>query len=133
LLSPGNDVPKRRVCKWILRRIFNEGNFVERAAQGEFTVIVDEHSPNPRYNQPPGTVAHSIRYLGMVDGRAMLIAEAHQYVRPRQYTQTPPDPKWLYTGSEILVMDIDPNHHCEHCRQEAWERFQPMNPPSSPA
>lgn len=114
----------RKVCKWILRAMFNDGHFVERAEAGELLVtgLDKPRTPDPARRMPPGTLSYFLTY---VDSTGIVVARAHWDVVPRERSRRP-DPKYLRTESgENLTNIIDPSHHCEHCRPERGDPDYP--------
>ena len=101
-------LPERLECPWILRAIFNDGQYVERAQKGELAIIIrDEHPAPAAARQPAGTIA---RFLQYVDSTGTLQAMAFHYARPDQAWK--PDPKWIRIDSEILRPSHDDGDTC---------------------
>ena len=64
-----------------LRRLFNDGRFVERASLGELIVVLldNRHPSPPRADEPYCTHSQMLSYR-LLDGTE--VARAHQYLRP---------------------------------------------------
>ena len=65
-----------------LRRRSNDGRFLERAVAGELTTRVkpgSEHPAPAAAAEPAGTVSHILQYF---DEGGVLVAQAHEYLRP---------------------------------------------------
>lgn len=85
----------------MLRRVFNEGHYWERAESGEFQVVVESERPaRPQANEPPGTLSQMVWYLDRAGTRVALV---HQYRRPDGSLggSGRPDPKRLLVEDEI--------------------------------
>jgi len=103
-LPPSDDpLPAEEVTADIIRRVFNEGQYYQRALDGEFQmrVVRNQHCEKP----PPGepTCTHSqIVYYYSQGGDA--IAVVHQYRRPDGTLggSGKPDPKSLQTATRRL-------------------------------
>lgn len=79
-----------------MRRRFNDGRYVDRAATGELTSVVMDSRPAPEgAGQPPGTLSQMISYRDRGDNE---VARAHQYLRPDGTLggSGRPDPKRLF-------------------------------------
>lgn len=64
-----------------LRRLFNDGRFVERANLGELIVVLldNRHPSPPKADEPYCTHSQMLSYR-LLDG--IEVARAHQYLRP---------------------------------------------------
>lgn len=94
------------LCSWMVRTLFNRGQYVERARRGELTVDRRERPaartgpvPAGRTPLPPGSKSYTFIYRDKVTNR--VIARAHQ---PRYPSGKPipgsenQDPIYLYGG-----------------------------------
>lgn len=79
-----------------IRKLFNEGKYADRAAQGEFTVVPkkSKHPTAPRAKMPVCTRSETLVYL---DNKRRAVAIIHQYRLPngKLGASGRPDPKFL--------------------------------------
>jgi hypothetical protein len=70
-------------------------------------VIDNEGSPNPRANQPPGTLSQRVRYF---DNEGRPIAVCHRYLRPDGSLggSGMPDPKAVLEEGMLYAAPIRP-------------------------
>ncbi len=89
---------------WELRRLFNEGRYLERLKLGEFTARVRRrgHPSPPRANEPLCTWSMTIVYLDQHDRPVALV---HEYRRKdgTRGASGQPDPKWLLHNGIVYV------------------------------
>ncbi len=121
--------PQREVCLWILRAMFNEGQYLERVTRGELEeVIKRSYAAPPGAGEPPGTLCQVLRY---VNASGEVVARAFRYLRPDGAIGGPTgdhDPKWIRQGSEALVPGHNDAFSCPECA--IWS---PRAKASSPA
>lgn len=80
-----------------MRRRFNDGQYLERAARGELIVVVlppDDRPAPPEAGQIEGTLSQMISYRDQAGNE---VARAHRYLRPDGTLGASgrPDPKRL--------------------------------------
>jgi len=86
-----------------LRKIFNDGAYVERARLGELAEkLLSENNPSPKARQPPGTKSQLIGYF---DAKGREVARAHQYLRKDGTlgASGKPDPKKIFKEGKLYV------------------------------
>jgi hypothetical protein len=101
-----------RILEPEMRKLFNEGTYVERLACGELLGTVLEQNPAPlRANEPPGTLSQMVSYRDKDDNE---VARVHQYLRPDGTigASGKPDPKRLLHNGTLyrLVRKRDRTH-----------------------
>ncbi len=87
-----------------MRRLFNDGQYWQRAQQGEFTIEIKRHmTPLPQAGEPAGTVS---QIAVCTDASGRPVALVHQYVRLDGSLggSGRPDPKELLVGDELLYV-----------------------------
>ncbi len=117
------NLPQREVCPWLLRRKFNEGQYVERAARSELVAIVSRRWLTPaERNQVAGTVTEKVEYSAPEGER---LAIALQFVQPngRLGASGRPDPKWLREGGENLIPSHRDDEVCPDCPADRRSRL----------
>jgi hypothetical protein len=111
-------VPRRKVCQWILRTKFNEGQYLERIASGELTPYLKHpgRPAPPGANEPPGTLSQFVRYR---DSGGIDVVKVHRYLRPDGSiggSSRLPDPKWLLDEREVLQDSHGDEDVCPDCQ-----------------
>jgi len=104
--------PIQRVSLPELRSIFNE-HVWPRIQGGELMPIVaSEGAPDPRNNQPPGTVSQRVEYWESTGSALRKVATVHQYVRPDGSLggSGRPDPKRVFHDGLLYAPHIQPTH-----------------------
>lgn len=87
-----------------LRRMFNDGLYVERVQSGELTEkVLSQNTPSPRAHQQPGTKSQLVAYL---DAQGREVARTHQYLRPGGTLggSGKPDPKKIFKEGKLYVV-----------------------------
>jgi hypothetical protein len=88
-----------------IRKMCNDGRFLERAAQGEFTthVVADRHPSAPEAPVPYCTRSQEIVLRNQAGQE---IAAFHQYLQPDRTLGASgrPDPKRLIDGNVLYVV-----------------------------
>ncbi|MGH2397938.1 MAG: hypothetical protein ACRDFW_13385 [bacterium] len=101
--------PKVSVSPRELRRMFNEGRYAARAAQGEFTthVVVNGHPTSPRAPVPFCTRSQEIV---LRDRTGREVVAWHQYLKPDGTlgASGQPDPKRLLKDGVLYVRWWEP-------------------------
>jgi hypothetical protein len=93
-----------------IRRRFNEGRYVQRAAAGELRVVVkaDRHPSQPKAREPHCTRSQIVSYFDHLGNE---LARAHRYLRKDGTlgASGKPDPKSLMDGNTLYVCidDLD--------------------------
>jgi hypothetical protein len=86
--------------------MFNNGNYWDRAKQGEFTQVLrrDSHPASPKSNEPVCTRSQIVSYLNR---RGKRIANVHQYLRMDGTIglKGKPDPKALLIRGVLYYVD----------------------------
>jgi hypothetical protein len=104
-----NPIPIKRIPKEEMCRKFNDGNYWQRAKDGEFAMVVIEHRHPSRIeaNEPFCTYSQMVSYR---DGQDNEIARVHQYLRPDKTIGASgrPDPKRLYEGGSLYRLNKKP-------------------------
>jgi hypothetical protein len=88
-----------------LRKIFNDGRYVDLVAHGVLSEKpIREGTPSVNANQPPGTKSQVLAYLNQ-DGRQ--VAVVHQYLRADGSLggSGKPDPKKLLHENTLYILD----------------------------
>jgi hypothetical protein len=95
----------RRVAPSELRRIFNEGGYLERVGSNELIEALESERPaRPEAQQPLGTMSRMVWYYAVdSDGTLAKVALVHEYRRPDGSIggSGRPDPKRLIVDDEI--------------------------------
>jgi hypothetical protein len=94
-------IPIVRVETTLLQRLFNEGQYWQRAQAGELSIVLleDRHPSLTLANEPFCTRSQMVSYReGTVE-----IARVHQYLRTDGSigASGKPDPKRLYAGGKL--------------------------------
>jgi len=100
-------LPRERVSRDELRRLFNQARLYHRLLHGELRAVVRDQHPAPAAaRQRPGTVSQIVIYF---DGVAP-IAEVHQYVRPDGSlgASGQPDPIRLVLNGRVYLQARQP-------------------------
>ena len=88
-----------------LRKLFNDGRFVERARLGELAVVLldDRHPSSPRADEPYCTQSQMLSYRQL---NGIEVARAHQYLRPDGSIGASgrPDPKKVHIKGKIFQL-----------------------------
>lgn len=104
---PPNSDSIEWVSKPIIRQIFNEYKFAEKAAHGEFRTEIkrNSHLNSPPASEPYCTNSQIIMYFNEDE----VVAIVHQYLRPDGTLggSGKPDPKRLILGDRILSIRSD--------------------------
>lgn len=114
-MASNPSLPTRRMCPWVLRRLFNESALVQRAAGGAVIARVTRVSPTHSEGHPlPGTRTQLVSYEAS-DGT--VLAKASQFVLPDGTLAASgrPDPKWLRVGIEALIPGHGDLERCLDC------------------
>jgi hypothetical protein len=85
-----------------LRKRLTEGDYLNRAATGEFgCCLADEKTPRSP-DEPPGTRSLTVSYVNEAGERVFMV---HLYLRPDGSIEGSgkPDPKWLFEDSMIYI------------------------------
>lgn len=115
MASRGTPVRVQRVCPRILRRLFNDRQFVERAHKGSLIAYEkDSNLAPPGSGQPPGTRTQKVEYFARNGKR---LALAIQYRRPDGTLGGSglPDPKWLLDVDKALIPGHRDDQRCPEC------------------
>jgi hypothetical protein len=94
--------PSRKANPGELRKIFNDGRYLERALLNQLLVSTESSKPAPPSSgQPPGTMTEMVWYF---DLQAERIALVHQYRLPDGTLGGSglPDPKRILLDDQIL-------------------------------
>ena len=94
--------PVRKASPDELRRVFNEGRYLEKALNNDLLVATESSRPAPESaGQPPGTLSETVWYFDLQLNR---IAFVHQYRLPDGTLGGSglPDPKRILLNNEIL-------------------------------
>jgi hypothetical protein len=85
-----------------LRRRFAEGDYLNRAARGEFGCCLVTSNPARSADEPLGTKTVVVSYLDAALNRIFMV---HFYLRPDKTIggSGKPDPKWLFEGGVVYV------------------------------
>jgi hypothetical protein len=98
--------PVKRINVWLLRKMFNEGHYLEQAKQGILTsrLMRDSHPSPPRANEP---ICTRSQYIIFIDRNGKKVAAVHQYLRPDGTLGASglPDPKELYINGVLYIPD----------------------------
>ena len=90
-----------------MRRMFNAGQYYERALRGELRMVVERSRPAPpQANQRPGTLSQTVAYWEY----RTKVAIVHQYWHPGTGTvggRGRPDPKMIFEGGVLYKLDPD--------------------------
>jgi hypothetical protein len=100
----GSPPDRRKVSREDLRRLFNDGQYWQRAQQGEFKLEIKRRMTSlAQVGEPPGTVSQIVVYRDE-SGRA--VALVHQYVRSDGSLggSGRPDPKELLVDGTLLYV-----------------------------
>ena len=115
----GRSTPKP-VCTWLVRAVFNERQYVRRAARTEIVEEVSRHSmPNPDYHQPHGsrtqTVVYKARPTRTAQGR--VLARCHRYIDRdgNVIGSGMPDPKTIFDWVEPITAAHPDDAECSDC------------------
>lgn len=107
-MSPKPSAPCEYVSASIIRRIFNEGKYWERALAGELkTHISRDRCPDPPpAGEPVGTRSQIVYYYDQGEP----VAVVHQYLRPDGTLGASgrPDPKHLVVNGRRI--SVKPHH-----------------------
>src|SRR5215469_11767033 len=98
--------PIKRVSASLLRNMFNEGMYWEKAKQGilKTKVVRDNHPSPPRAREP---VCTRSQYVIYIDENGKKVAGVHQYLR-RDGTigaSGRPDPKELLVDGTLYILE----------------------------
>jgi hypothetical protein len=90
-----------------LRAFFNEGNYMQRAADGQLKIVIrkDRHLSSPEAKGLPRcTLGQFIEYL---DDQGQWHAQAYQYLKPDGSlgASGKPDPKRIRRGGAIWALE----------------------------
>ena len=88
-----------------MRRMFNEGGYVDRAKNGELREkITHSGTPSQEIGLPPGTVSQMVSYL---DENGEELARAHRFVLPDGSigASGKPDPKRLLKDGKLYRIE----------------------------
>lgn len=109
-LAPSS-LPQRKVCLWMLRDLFNRGQYEQRAEAGTLQRRVTRSYPTPPSGtHPPGTMSRFYEYL---DDQGVIVAKAFHHDRPNDPWK--PNPKWILSNSEILTPSHNDDGGCNDC------------------
>jgi len=117
-MTPASGGPVRYVSAAIIRQLFNEGKYWERALAGELVMHLGSDRVPRRLppGEPPGTRSQIIYYY---DAEGEPVAVVHQYLRPDGSLGASgrPDPKQLLIDGVRVI--VEPPH------QARGQRHQP--------
>ena len=86
--------------------MFNDGNYWQRAKEGEFTMILlkDRHPSRIEADEPICTMSQLVSYRDRSDSE---VARVHQYLRPNKTigASGKPDPKRMFTGGILYRLN----------------------------
>lgn len=103
------ELPEEEVTKEIIREIFNEGKYFERAESGELKSMMkrDSHPDPPPHDEPYCTRSQIVYYLTIENE---VCAVVHQYRRPdgKIGASGRPDPKRLYLEDRTIYVRESP-------------------------
>jgi hypothetical protein len=85
-----------------LRRRFAEGDYLNRAARGEFGCCLATSNPSGSRDEPPGTRTVVVSFVDDALNRIFLV---HFYLRPDGTIggSGKPDPKWLFEDGIVYA------------------------------
>lgn len=101
-------MPRRRLVQaHELRRMFNEGRYVEREREGELVAYTqgNRHPSPPLSFEPFCTVSQTVHYY--TRSSLKKVAIAHCYLRPDGTLGASglPDPKAIFDGDTLYIVD----------------------------
>ncbi len=106
--------PIRRVSEVVLRKIFNNGKYWERAQKGllRSKLVANSHPSSPRAKEP---ICTRSQYIIYINNKGQKVAGVHQYLRPdgKLGASGRPDPKELLVKGVLYVVDtqnVKPRH-----------------------
>jgi hypothetical protein len=98
-MAAENLISIQRISKEEMCQMFNEGNYWQRAKDGEFTKILlkDRHPSRIEADEPVCTMSQLVSYR---DGADSEVARVHQYLRQNKTigASGKPDPKRMFVG-----------------------------------
>ena len=101
MTSSPSSIPRREVCPWVLRRLFNQARLDEQVTRGALRV----RPKDPPYSAPggagqlPGAVSELLEY-SLSDGTVVALAHQYRNLDGSIGGSGHPDPKWYRTDTE---------------------------------
>ncbi len=91
-----------RIGEAALRERFAEGDYLNRAAQGEFGCCLRRERTPDSIDEPPGTRSLAVSYVNAAGERVFIV---HLYLRPDGSIggSGKPDPKWLFEDGVVYI------------------------------